>query len=329
MLSFEHKYVNESTIMTIITNLPNKNSCGFDGLSTTILKSIKGIIIKPLTLIINQIFDTGVFPANLKIAKIIPIFKKDDNNYRPISLLPIISKVVEKVISDQLNELFVKHKLLFDHQYGFRSGHSTEHAALELTDRIITNIDNKKSPLNIFLDLSKAFDTLDHKILLDKLHHCGIRETPLKLLKSYLSNRQQFVEVKETRSETLPMVTGIPQCSILGPLLFLIYINDFLLSSKRFHFIMYADDTTLSSTIDSFNEDSNKNITSEINNELYKINEWLKINKLSLNKSKTKYMISKKRQANIVKPILQIDGINIESVDHFNFLGLTVDSRMT
>ena len=167
-----------------------------------------------------------MFPANLKIAKIIPIFKKDDrtvfNNYRPISLLPIMSKVVENVIADQMNEFFVKHKLLFDHQYGFRSGHSTEHAALELTDRIITNIDNKKSPLNIFLDLSKAFDTLDHNILLHKLHHYGIRETPLKLLKSYLSNRQQFVEVNETRSETLPMVTGVPQGSILGPLLFLI-----------------------------------------------------------------------------------------------------------
>ena len=136
--------------MTIITNLPNKNSCGFDGLSTRILKYIKGIIIKPLTLIINQILDTavGVFPANMKIAQIIPIFKKDDrtvfNNYRPISLLPIMSKVVENVIDDQMNEFFVKHKLLCDHQYGFRSGHSTGHAALELTDRIITNIDNKK-----------------------------------------------------------------------------------------------------------------------------------------------------------------------------------------
>ena len=156
-----------------------------------------------------------VFPANLKISKIIPIFKKDDrtvfNNYRPISLLPIMSKVVEKVIADQMNEFFVKHKLLFDHQYGFRSGHSTEHAALELTDRIITNIYNKKSPLNIFLDLSKGFDTLDHNTLLHKLHHYGIRETPLKLLKSYLSNRQQFVEVNETRSETLPMSLEYPK----------------------------------------------------------------------------------------------------------------------
>ena len=141
----------------------------------TILKYIKGIIIKPLTLIINQILDTGVFPANLKISKIIPNLLKDErtvfNNYRPISLLHIISKVVKKVISDQMNEFFVKHKLLFDHQYGFRSRHFTEHAALEL---------------NIFLDLSKAFDTLDHQILLDNLHHYDIRETPLKLLKIYI-----------------------------------------------------------------------------------------------------------------------------------------------
>ena len=172
-ISFEHKYVSESTIMTIITNLPNKNSCGFNGLSPTTLK-FKGIIIKPQTLIINQMLYTGVFSANLKIAKIITDDRTVFNNYRPIPLLPIISKVIEKVISDQLNTLFIKHKLLFDHQYGFHSGHSTEHAALDLTDRILTNIYNKKSPLNIFLDLSKAFHTVDHKILLDKLHHYGI-----------------------------------------------------------------------------------------------------------------------------------------------------------
>ena len=149
--------------MTIITNLPNKNSCGFDGLSTRILKYIRGIIIKPLTLIIHQILDTGVFPANLKIAKIIPILKKDDRtvfiNCRPISLLPIMSKVVERVIADQMNEFFVKNKLLFDHQYGFRSGHSTEHAAVELTDRIITNIDNKKVH-QIFSLISRKLLTL-------------------------------------------------------------------------------------------------------------------------------------------------------------------------
>ena len=156
--------VSETNVMQIINNLPNKTSCGFDGISTIVMKSIKHVILKSLTLIINQIINTGVFPNKLKIAKITPIFKKDDRtlftNYRPISLLPIFSKVIEKVICIQINDFFVENKLFFNHQYGFRSGHSTELAALELTDRIISALDNHNTPLNIFLDLSKAFDTL-------------------------------------------------------------------------------------------------------------------------------------------------------------------------
>ena len=166
--------------MQIINNLPNKDSCGFDGISTLVMKSIKHVILKSLALIINQIINTGVFTNKLKIAKITPIFKKDDRtlftNYRPISLLPIFSKVIEKVICIQINDFFVENKLCFNHQYDFRCGHSTELAALELTDdRIITALDNHNTPLNIFLDLSKAFDTLDHTILLYKLLCYGIR----------------------------------------------------------------------------------------------------------------------------------------------------------
>ena len=153
----------ETNVMQIINNLPNKTSCG---ISTIVMKSIKHVILKSLTLIINQIINTGVFPNKLKIAKkFTPIFKKDDRtlftNYRPISLLPFFSKVIEKGICIQINDFFVENKLFFNHQYGFRSGHSTELAALELTDRIITALDNHNTPLNIFLDLSKAFDTLD------------------------------------------------------------------------------------------------------------------------------------------------------------------------
>ena len=177
--------------------------------------------------LINQIINTGVFPNKLKIAKITPIFKKDDRtlytNYRPISLLPIFSKVIEKVICIQINDFFVENKLFFNHQYGFRSGHSTELAALKLTDRIITVLYNHNTPLNIFLDLSKAFDTLDHTILSDKLLYYGIRGTAYNLLRSYLANREQFVELNDTASKTLHIVTGFPQGSILGPLLFLIY----------------------------------------------------------------------------------------------------------
>ena len=164
-----------------------------------------------------------------------------------------MSKVVEKGIADQINEFFVKHKLLFDHQYGFRSGHSTEHAALELTDRIITNIDNKKSPLNIFLDLSKAFDTLDHNILLHKLHHYGIREAPLKLLKSYLSNRQQFVEVNETRSETLPMVCDFGNGDISRSRSFLSNTCTTGANGRRRHDGRRTEDGTTDSHVDFLN----------------------------------------------------------------------------
>ena len=140
----------------------------------------------------------------------------------PFLYYQLFSKVIEKVIGIQVNDFFVENKLFFNHQYGFRSGHSTELAALELTDRIITALDNHNTPLNIFLDLSKAFDTLDHTILLDKLLYYGIRSTAYNLLRSYLTNREQFVELNDTASKTLPIVTGVPQGSILGPLLFLI-----------------------------------------------------------------------------------------------------------
>ena len=149
-------------------------------------------------------------------------------HYSPITdqflYYQFFSKVIEKVICIQINDFFVENKSFFNHQYGFRSGHSTELAAPELTDRIITALDNHNTPLNIFLDLSKAFDTLDHTILSDKLLYYGIRGTAYNLLRSYLANREQFVELNDTASKTLHIVTGVPQGSILGPLLFLIYI---------------------------------------------------------------------------------------------------------
>ena len=221
--------------------------------------------------------NTGIFPDELKIAKVIPLFKKDDpkllNNYRPISLLPTISKVIEKIIFTQLSTYFNENKLIFDNQYGFRPKHSTEYAALELVDRIITHMDNKEVPINIFLDLSKAFDTIDHTILLAKLRYYGIHDTALLLMKCYLNNRKQYVEFEDTKSEILPITVGVPQGSILGPLLFIIYINDFSQASCIFKFIMYADDTMLFSNLKSFGK---KIQTKEylINAELSNVLEW-------------------------------------------------------
>ena len=195
------------------------------------------------------------------------------------------------MISSQINDFLKINNLFYDSQYGFRPGHSTEYAAIELSDRIISAMDNNKIPLHIYLDLSKAFDTLDHAILLDTLFHYGIRGNPLKLISSYLENRQQFVEFRNTKPNIMQISTGVPQGSILWPLLFLIYINDFPSASSYFNFIMYADDTTLYSNIDSPNQNDMIRLTeTKINAELAKIDEWLKINKLSLNLKKSKYM---------------------------------------
>ena len=221
---FTFKPVEAELISKTIKNLPNKNSCGCDGINTNLFKIIEPAITQSLTILINQVLHVGLFPDKLKIAKVIPIYKKGDKriygNYRPISLLPTISKVLERIIYDQLSSYLMENKLLFDHQYGFRSKHSTEFAALELIDRIITDMDNDETPINIYLDLSKAFDTIDHSILTAKLKYYGISGSNLRLLSSYLLNRKQYTQINNIKSNILPITTGVPQGSILGPLLY-------------------------------------------------------------------------------------------------------------
>ena len=216
--------------------------------------------------------NTGIYPDELKIAKIKPIFKKGDNkdftNYRPISLLPSISKIFERVIYNQLYSYFNDNKLFFTSQYGFRKEHSTELACIEIVDRIIQKLDKNEIPINIYLDLSKAFDTLNHDILLAKLKFYGISGIAYQLFESYLTNRKQFVEYDDIKSDTLDIISGVPQGSILGPLLFIIYMNDISESSNLFDFINYADDTTLNSVLSTFEsnryQDNSNNINSEI-----------------------------------------------------------------
>ncbi len=331
---FKFHEVDEDSVNKIIDNLAPKTSFGFDGISTKLLKKIKITILKPITLIINQMLNTGVFPDKLKIAKINPIFKKDDEtlftNYRPISLLPVISKIFEKVMYQQVYNYSQEKKLFFNSQYGFRTGHSIDYAAIELIDRIILKMDKMDTPLGIFIDLSKAFDTLDHNILIAKLKYYGFDELALKLMESYLNNRQQYVQIDDVASEYCTVTTGVPQGSVLGPLLFIIYMNDIENVSKIFDFVLYADDTSLNTTLEIvIRESSAESLQNRINAEIENVNIWLKVNKLSLNIQKTKYMIFHMHNKKIPNFQIKIEDTIIERVSDFNFLGITINEHLS
>ena len=329
---FHFQNVNIKTVLKAIDDLKSKTSAGLDGISNKILKLIKTEISPLLTEIINQSFATGIFPDSLKIAKITPIFKHGEdylfNNYRPISVLPSMSKIFERIMHDQISNYLKKYNFLYNSQYGFRKHHSTELAAIEFIERAIGCMDDNQTPVNIFLDLSKAFDTLDHDILLSKLNYYGITGNALQLFQTYLHNRKQYVSFNDRNSEYLYIKTGVPQGSILGPLLFIIYLNDIIKVCKIFHPIIYADDTTLCATLNNFGCD-NDQIEENINAELNDVVNWLKLNRLSLNVRKTKGMLFHTPQKAVDILNIKMDNVAIDFVDEFNFLGITVDKHLS
>jgi hypothetical protein len=242
---FSFNDITSEELKKIISAFKPKNTEDADGLSMKILKNISSKILPSLIICINQSLRTGIFPNALKVAKVIPLFKKDNqhlfDNYRPISLLPCISKIYEKIVYNQLYEYFDKNKLFSKHQHGFRKKHSTESAGLEFIGRVLSSIENNGIAFSLFIDLSKAFDTISHDILIKKLEFYGICQTPLRWFQSYLSDRKQFIYYDGINSSPSNINTGVPQGSILGPLLFLIYINDIINVSDKFNFVLYAD----------------------------------------------------------------------------------------
>ena len=229
LYAFHFKAIDDQEIVRIIDSLKSKSSYGHDRISNKLLKYVKYEIAKPLKLLVNQSVECGIFPSNLKDARVIPIYKKDNeqnfSNYRPISLLPSISKIYERILYNQIYQHFTNHELFYPSQYGFRKLHSTEYAALELVNRLTIDMDNSRVPINIYLDLSKAFDTIDHTILLHKLSYYGFKNKAHDLMTSYLTNRSQYVEFQDIKSSS-HITCGVPQGSILGPLLFIIYIKE-------------------------------------------------------------------------------------------------------
>ena len=319
--------VTETEINKIVRALKD-SATGHDDISSQFLKLALNSIVDPLTHICNMSLTEGVFPNTLKVANVIPLYKSDDpmcfNHYRPVSLLCILSKVFEKIMYDRLLNFVDKFDLLYAHQYGFRKNRSTYMALLSLVDNLTRALENGEHVVGVYLDFSKAFDTVDHMILLQKFYHYGVRGCAHDWFTSYLSNRSQFVTYNGVKSNLNNVKCGVPQGSILGPLLFLLYINDLSFACKRTFPVLFADDSNL--FLSGKNTDQ---VQQMINDELKDIVIWLRANKLSLNISKTHYMLLSNKKVIQPNVTIEINGQPITCVTKTKFLGVIIDNKLT
>ena len=322
--------ISPDEVIKACSQLKPKSSSGCDDISSKILKQTIENIVIPLTYIFNLSLENGIVPNKMKISKVIPLFKSGDrkllNNYRPISLLPAISKLLEKLMYKKIISFFNANNLLYKHQYGFRAKHSTIHPILHLLQSIAVNNDKatKDLTLAVFLDLSKAFDCISHEILLDKLYLYGIRGVALDWLKSYLTGRNQFVSFNGQNSTLLPLLCGVPQGSILGPLLFLIYIND-ICHATNLNLLSFADDTTIYASGPNVDQ-----LSANVSHELAKLYEWFNANKLLLNAKKSNCTLFKPKhnKSNLKEcPLILNDDIICE--DTAKFLGIYLDESLS
>ena len=280
-----------------------------------------------LTIIFNISIREGCFPTAMKQAKIIPIHKGDSvlsvGNYRPISLLPIFSKIFERLIYNRLVTFITENKILSELQFGFQKNKSTEQAVTSIVSALDQAKSEKKSSYCVFLDFAKAFDTVNHEILLAKLNHYGIQGTSNNLFKTYLSNRTQQTEINGVLSDKGIIKHGVPQGSVLGPLLFLLYINDISKSSDLLKFFLFADDTTVF-----YSDQTNESTEALLNRELSKVSDWLAANKLSLNVKKSNFLHF--HYGKCKKPTINLE-LNETKVDEkvvTKYLGVLIDNKL-
>ncbi len=313
-----------------VGQLKSKKSSGYDGISNILLKSIIHEINIPLTSIFNKSFKEGVFPDKMKIAEVVPLYKQKGqkdimNNYRPVSLLPVISKILEKLVQKRINSFVRKKMLLFDSQFGFRCNHSTTDAILEFIGKVIKGFDKGDKTLAVFLDLSKAFDTLPHETLLQKLQNFGIRGKALQWFQSYLSDRKMYVKFNGNRSEMVPSGDyGVPQGSVLGPLCFILATNDLSATLKKCKCILFADDTTVYTTSKNIRQ-----LKESMTHDLRVLVDWFKANKLTLNLDKTSFVLFQPKGITLDEDIsLSVDNVSISRERTVKFLGLYLDEYL-
>ena len=315
------------TIEKIISNLKNKTA-HVSTYPISVIKYLSSLISPILCSIFNKSISAGCFPQSLKSARVVPVYKSGPksnvNNYRPISILPIFSKIFEKIVHFQLYNYLEKLKILSPNQYGFRKKMSTSDAMTNMLQFIYDNLDRGHEVISLFLDFSKAFDCVNHQILLRKLHVYGIRGIALDWFRSYLSNRIQYTTVNGEASNSQPINYGVPQGSVLGPLLFLIFINDLPKCSNLFKFTLFADDSTLSCNFDNAPLDL---IFNTIETELVKVNNWLINNRIKINIDKSKFICFSYRKPVLARPVKLGDSFIYET-DQIKFLGLVLDKHL-
>ena len=317
-------------IMKIISDFENGKA---SDVPIRVIKRTAHVICPILAKYFNQSMSDGVFPGVLKVGKVTPIFKKgsseDVGNYRPVSTLPIFGKIFEKIIYTRIYNFAISKSILNTNQFGFRKSHSTSHAINYSVSLIEESLRKQRHVLGIFIDLSKAFDTIDHKTLLVKLDRYGIRGTANKLIQSYLSNRTQYTEVLGEKSDVVITKYGVPQGSVLGPLLFLLYINDISNSSNLGDFVLFADDTNIFVDGASIDEAYSKG-----NALLRSVHKYMTLNKLHINMTKCCYIhFRPKNQRIIISDTqtthkLQINNFDIMKTKETKFLGVIIDENL-
>ena len=327
MDNLDNIFVSEAGVEKLINMMKPKRSCGYDGISNYLLKEIFVSIRVPFLHVIKKSLKEGKFPEGMKLAKINPLFKSGRHdicdNYRPISLLPVFSKVLEKIVYVSIVKYLTKNDLIYCKQFGFRKKHSTGDAIKLLVSEILNGWNKDMHVVAIFIDLKKAFDTVSHDLILKKISKLGISGNLLNWLKSYLEKRQQFTSMNGFMSDTMQTRVGVPQGSLLGVLLFQLVIDDLRKSVTYSNVILYADDTTLILAGRNL-----KFLLSKLQSDLNRISVWLKSNHLSLNVKKTKAVLFLCGY-HCENLILNVGCECIEFVSNFKFLGFTIDEKLS